>query len=115
MTFDVTDILNTFDADRAEEALEQLDREGLESLVPAEVRADPDALSVVGAVAIAAILLHILGGSLARIGAEAVEFGLESAEFILEAADLAYQTYPEIRGLVLLLTVVAAIRALRRG
>jgi hypothetical protein len=72
------------------------------------------ALGELIAVVLLAIVMLRLGAGLAHVAIVAVELGAETASFILEASDLAYQEFPQVRGMVMLLAVGAAIKTLRR-
>lgn len=60
-----------------------------------------------------ATLLRYVAAALAQIAAVAIENGVETSRFLLQAVDAAYAASPDIRGLVLLLGVVASIQTLR--
>ena len=109
INFDASAIL-TFDSDRAQAALERQDASELESLLPKVVGVD---LPQVAAGVVIVILLHLVGSTVAELAVAAAEFGAESVWFLLESLDLLYAELPSVRGLFLLLNVVAAVVTIR--
>lgn len=113
MSFDVTATLATFDTTRAQQALEHRDLTELEGAMPKNLAPDAAALGALVAVVVLRILPTQLGASLGQIAATAVENAAETGRLILSATDAAYNTSSELRGLVILLGVLAAIKTLR--
>jgi len=114
-SFDASSILAGFDLTRAERAVADGDLADLEALLPTAGVDDPSMLPTITAVALVAILLAYLHATLAQLGTLAVESVSESASSILSATETAYQSSPQVRGLVILLGVLASIETLRRN
>ena len=113
-TFNTSKILGELDLDRLEAALEDQNLDELEASLPDVLKLDdPGLVAVVAGAVLVAAFLRCVGATLAQVAAAAAENGVETTRLLLQAVDVAYNASSELRGFVILLSVIASIQALR--
>ncbi len=111
--FDINSILEGLDLERLADAFAARDVAFLESSLPDGMQIDDEVVSAVAGAVLVAVLLRYLGSAIAQVAAAAAEGGLATRRLLLQAVDAAHSASPELRGLVILLSVVAAVKTLR--